>query len=157
MRRQLLDDSDDDEERADGERALASPVAATAHTAHAAYMPFAPPPVVADPATTTAAAATAAGRVAAVDGLDLLMQASGLEDRLAAAGAWCEEHGWTSVAHLRTAGGARAADALIAALRLKPGGARAKRLNRELQRDVWGWDAHAAAARATSAPARERG
>ena len=147
LRRQLLEDSDDDEERA-----LASPVAATSNSSPAAYVPFAPP-AVADPAPV----ATAADRVAAVDGLEMLMQAADLEDRLAAAGAWCEEHGWTSVAHLRTAGGARAADALIAALRLKPGGARAKRLNRELQRDVWGWDAHAAAARATSAHARERG
>ena len=99
------------------------------------------------------------GRAAAagVAGLDALMASCGLEDRLAAAGAWCVEHGWASVAHLRS-GGTKAADALVSALRLKADGARARRLKRELRRDEFGWDAHAAAVRtnATTTAARER-
>jgi hypothetical protein len=58
----------------------------------------------------------------------------------------CVEHGWHSVVHLRS-GGPKAADAFVAAMKLKTRGTRAKRLKKELQRDEFAWDAHAAAAR----------
>ena len=78
------------------------------------------------------------------------MKAAGLADRLGAAGAWCVEHQWKSVAHLRS-GGPRAADAFVLALRLKADGARARKLKRELKKDEWGWDVHAMAANAARA------
>ena len=91
-----------------------------------------------------AAGLAAAARVA---GLEALMSAAELPERLAAAGTWCEEEGWHSVAHLR-GGGARAADAFVAAMHLKSDGARSRRLKRELRKDEFAWDAHATAARA---------
>ena len=102
---------------------------------------------VADDGAGGAAADDAAGLEAAakVAGLEALMGAVGLEDRLGAAGAWCIANGWVSVAHLR-GGGTRAAEALVGHLRLKPDGARAKRLKRAISKDEWGWDAHSAAA-----------
>ena len=81
----------------------------------------------------------------AVEGLVQLMQAAGLEGRTATAGLWCAQNGWASVAHLKS-GGASAVEDLLATLRLKADGARGKRLKKELKKDVWGWDAHAAAA-----------
>jgi hypothetical protein len=83
---------------------------------------------------------------ARINGLEALMTASGLLERLPAAGNWCEEQKWQSVAHLRS-GGSRAAEAFVAAMRLKPDGPRARRLKKELKKDEFGWDAHAAAAR----------
>ena len=83
---------------------------------------------------------------ARINGLEALMTASGLLERLPAAGNWCEEQKWQSVAHLRS-GGSRAAEAFVAAMRLKPDGPRSRRLKKELKKDEFGWDAHAAAAR----------
>jgi len=83
---------------------------------------------------------------ARVEGLEALMVAAGMPERLPAAGTWCEEQGWKSVAHLRS-GGARTADAFVVAMRLKPDGPRARRLKKEVQNDGFGWDAHASAAR----------
>ena len=83
---------------------------------------------------------------ARINGLETLMTASGLLERLPAAGNWCEEQKWQSVAHLRS-GGSRAAEAFVAAMRLKPDGPRARRLKKELRKDEFGWDAHASAAR----------
>ena len=85
----------------------------------------------------------------AVEGLEALMSAAGLPERLPAAGSWCEEQGWQSVEHLRS-GGARTADAFVAAMRLKADGPRGRRLKKELKKDAFEWDAHASAARATS-------
>jgi hypothetical protein len=87
-----------------------------------------------------------AASAAAVDGLEAVLSAAGLEDRVPTAGLWCRAQGWVSVAHLRT-GGPKVIDSLVKELRLKPTGARAKRLKKELKRDEWGWDVHAAAAR----------
>ena len=47
-------------------------------------------------------------------------------------------------AHFRHAG-PQAVDALVATLRLKP--PKAKKLRKELARDAWAWDWHAAATR----------
>ena len=167
LRRQLLEESDDEEEG--GRRA--PPPATSDHHANAAtssghddgYTPF-PTHNPASSASAgagegeSAAAATAKGLAAAsaISGLDALLTAAGLDDCLADAGAWCEAHGWLSVAHLRS-GGERAAEALVGALRLKSESKPAKKLRKALRKDVWAWDAHAAAARASSAPAGERG
>ena len=79
-----------------------------------------------------------------IPGLAELLGACGLSDRLPIAANWCIEQGWESVAHFRHAG-PQAVDALVATLRLKP--PKAKKLRKELARDAWAWDSHAAAAR----------
>lgn len=165
LRKQLLADSDDEEKPAvtrtpAAGSSMASPAASTSGYTHGQPTPadaYYAHPTPADFATNSPAVAAnddkaeRAGRAAAaaVDGLDALMSAAGLEDRLSAAGLWCVEHGWCSVAHLRS-GGSRAADAFVTALRLKPDGARGRKLKKELKKDVWAWDMHAAAARSAS-------
>ena len=156
LRRQLLADSDDEEAAPATPRANASSSSAPMHSPTSdAYTPFTPPnpadvvPASAVPAATDEAERAGRAAAAAISGLDALMAAAGLEDRLAAAGLWCTEHGWCSVAHLRS-GGTRAAEAFVTALRLKSDGGRARKLKRELKKDVWAWDVHAAAARSAS-------
>ena len=73
------------------------------------------------------------------------MRSAALEDRIGAAGMWCQRNGWVSVAHLR-GGGAGAADALASHLKLRSSGARANRLKNAIFSDEWSWDVHAAAA-----------
>jgi hypothetical protein len=155
---QLLADSDDDEAaHPAGASALSAPVADDVDAS--AYTPFSPPappaalsPSPSEPTPSPADDASQTAAAASVDGLAALMSAAGLEERLGSAGAWCVQHGWASVAHLRS-GGACAADGLVAHLRLKADGTRAKRLKKELKRDVWSWDPHALAAKAAASPA----
>ena len=168
LRAQLLADSDDDDDHAGAERGNsrrgapgedgsgAGGSAGRGGGASPAYRPFTSP--VADADDARAAGGNAGGEdeargracAASVSGLEALLRAAQLEDRVAAAGAWCVANGWVSVAHLR-GGGPRATDAFVTALRLKADGPRARRLKRELKRDVWGWDAHAHAAAACDA------
>ena len=67
-------------------------------------------------------------------------------EKLSSCIAWCEAKGWQSVGHLRLGGGAHAVEELTQALHLKSGGNKARRLTREIMKDVWSWDAHACAA-----------
>jgi hypothetical protein len=156
---QLLADSDDEEAgSAAGASSLSAPVADAADTS--AYTPFSPPAPPGTsglyPSASLSAAAPSAedeaaqmAAAASVDGLAALMSGAGLEEKLGAAGAWCVQHGWASVVHLRS-GGVRAAEALVAHLQLKKDGARARRLKKAIKKDVWAWDTHALAAKAAA-------
>ena len=125
LRAELLRDDDQDDTGAPS--GVGSPAAAAAFVS---YQPASCGGAVDDAEAAYDVAAeseegAAAGLAAAakVDGLAALMDAAGVTERLAAAGLWCAEQQWQSVAHLR-GGGVKAADAFVAAMRLKKDGPR---------------------------------